>query len=318
MTIVGRPGRRIQRTRVSASLARRAVAGIVPGDHVCASYGSDDEHRALVGRFARQALRRNERLLYLAHRSDEATIRSYLRDEGIDVDAGVSLGQIELRRGDHGGDRIDPETLVAALQADRAAARRDGYSALCAATEMSWVLTRPAELDSAVRFECEVDSVYATGDIAGLCQYDRRLFAPDVLDAFIATHDFNLYTAPDLTTTSRRRLVVSERGDGVVALSGELDIDSSAFIAARLAACDGEGDLVVDTSGLQFADISGCRALVRAAESLGDDRRIVLRDPAPPLLQVLRLCGWSPDSRLVLARARRSRRWRPETRSSAP
>ena len=47
-------------TRAPAALAQRAIAGIVPGDHVCASFGSDEEHRAIVARYARQALDRDE------------------------------------------------------------------------------------------------------------------------------------------------------------------------------------------------------------------------------------------------------------------
>ena len=301
MAIGSRRGRRIGRSRTGASLARRAVTGVVPGDHVCATFGSDDEQQALVGRYARQALRRNERFLYFTHRSDEPTVRAYLAEEGIDVDAGLALGQIEIRRIEHDQARIDPEALIAALQRDRRAARRDGYSALCATAEMSWVLTRPAEIGAAARYERDVDGVFARADIAGLCQYDRRLFEPATLDPFVATHDFRLCTGPHVTTAARRRIAVTEHPDGLIVLAGELDIDSSAYVAARLEAVEGDGDLVVETSGLEFADISGCRALVRAAEALGAERRVVLRDPNPALVQVLELCGWSGNGRFVLA-----------------
>ncbi len=277
------------------------MAGIVPGDHVCASFGSDEEHQAIVGRYARQALRRGERLLYLAHASDNATIRRYMESEGIDVEAGLALGQIELRRVEHDRERIDPAALVAGLMDDRRAALGDGYSALCTTTEMSWVLARPAgEIAAVLRYERDVNRVFATADIAGICQYDRRLFGAEVLEPLVAGHDFQLCTSAGLTTTARRRLTISERDDGVVALSGALDIDSSAYITARLAEFDGDEDLVVRTSGLGFADISGCRALVRAAEGLGAGRRMVLPDPSPALVRVLQVCGWSAGGRLVL------------------
>lgn len=132
MDNAGRRGSRFRRSRVAASLAQHAVAGIVPGDHVCASFGSDEEHQAIVGRYARQALRRGERLLYFLHSSDDATIRRYLELAGIDVEAGIALGQIELRPVEHDRSTIDPEAIIASLQADRRGALRDGYSALCA------------------------------------------------------------------------------------------------------------------------------------------------------------------------------------------
>ena len=77
------------------------MAGIAPGDHVCACFGSDDEHQAIVGRYACRALERHERFLYLAE-----------------------------------------------------------------------------------------------------CQYDRRLFEPEVLDRLVATHEFQLRTGPEGTTAN--------------------------------------------------------------------------------------------------------------------
>lgn len=298
---IDRRGVRFRPSRVAASLAGHAVAGIVPGDHVCASFGSDDEHQAIVELSARQALRRGERFLYYLHSSEDVTIRRYLAEAGIDVEAGLAMGQIELRPVQHDRYSIDPEAIVAGLQAHRRAALRDDYSALCATAEMSWALTRPDEVDAVLRYEHEVNRVFAAADVAGICQYDRRRFAPEVLERLVSAHDFQVCTSARLTTTARRRLTISEHDDGVIALAGALDIDSSAFLAARLAEFDDPGDLVVLTSGLGFADISGCRALVRAAERLDRGRRLVLPDAAPPLVRVLKLCGWSEHSRLVLA-----------------
>jgi len=292
--------KRFRRARPRVGLAEHAVAGIVPGDHVCASFASDDEQRALVARYARHALRRGERFLYLVHHGDDATIRSWLAGDGIDVDAALALGQIEIRRIELGGAEIDPEALIAALQADRRAAKRDGYSALCATTEMSWGLAPHARVDAAERFECGVGRVFAAADVAGLCQYDRRLFPAGLLERLVATHDFQLWVDCDVTTSARRRLTISEHADGTLALAGALDIDCSSYVIARLAEVERDGDLVVRTSGLGFADIAGCRSLLRAAEALEGDRRLMLPDPAPSLVRVLKLCGWSEQGRLVV------------------
>lgn len=297
----GRRRRRFRRSRVAATLAQHAVAGILPGDHACASFGSDQEHRALVGRYARQALRRGERLLYVAHATDEATVRGHLEAEQIDVDAAVALGQIEIRRDVHaGGGAVDPEAIVAALQADVRDAQRDGYSALCVTTEMSWALEHPAELDAIERYERAVSRVFGAAHVAAVCQYDRRLFAPDVLERLTAAHDFQIRTGPTLTTAARRRLTISEHDDGVLALSGALDVDSAAYLVARLAEFERSGDVVLATSGLGFADITGCRALMQAAADLGERGRLVLPEPSEPLVRVLELCGWSSSEHLVL------------------
>jgi hypothetical protein len=299
--IASRRVRRVEDGTDGGSLARHAIAGIVPGDHVCASYGSDDEHQAIVAGYARQALRRNERFLYLADRSDDETIRAYLAQEGIDLDAGRALGQIRIRRLEHGAGRLDPEAMIAVLQADRVAALCDGYSALCGTAEMSWTLTRSAHADAVVEYEREVSRVFKTADVVGLCQYDRRLFAADVLERLVATHAFHVCIGPDGTMTARRHLTICEREDGAVALAGALDIDASVYLAARLAALDdSDEDLVVLTCDLEFTDISGCRMLVQAAEGLAPGRRLVLPEASAQLVRVLKLCGWWPHERLVV------------------
>jgi anti-anti-sigma regulatory factor len=292
--------KRVRRPGIAASFAQRAVAGILPGDHVCASFGSDEEHRAILARYARQALARNERFLYLAHRSDDASIHACLAEAGIDVEAGLAQRQIVIRRVDRVPKRIDPEVIIATFQADRVAARRAGYSALSGAAEMSWTLTQPADADALLQYEREVSRIFKTADVAGLCQYDRRLFEPKVLERLVAMHEFQLCTGPDGTTTARRHLTMTERRDGVVGLAGALDIDASAYLAARLAECDGDDDLVLLTGGLDFVDISGCRALVHAAEARPPGRRLVLPDAGAPLRRVLKLCGWESHERLAL------------------
>lgn len=300
MDNAGKRGKRFRRGRAASALAQRAVTGIVPGDHVCASFGSDDEQQAIVGRYARQALRRGERLLYLTHSSDERTIRRYLEEEGIDAGAGIALGQIEIRPFAPQRGALDPDALVVALQADRRDAARDGYRALCVTSEMIRAVARLGDVDAVARYEREVARVFACGDVAGICQYDRRQFTPDVLERLVARHDFQICTDRHVTTTSRRRLTISEHEDGVIALSGALDVDSASYLAARFAEISQSGDLVVLTSGLGFADISGCRALVHAAEELGRGHHMVLPDASGPLLRVLKLCGWSSHGRLVL------------------
>ena len=300
MGSASRDCKRVRRPRIAASLAQRAVAGILPGDHVCASFGSDEEHRAIVARYAREALARNERFLYLAHRSDDATIHACLADGGIDVDAGLARRQIVIRRIERTPKRLDPEAVIATLQGDRVAARRAGYSALAGAAEMSWTMAPDSDARSVLEYEREVNRVFKTADVAGLCQYDRRLFEPEVLQRLVATHDFQLRSGPEGTTTARRHLMITERQDGVVELAGALDIDASAYLAARLAEHDDDGDLVLLTGRLDFVDLSGCRALVRAAEARAPGRRLVLPDACAPLRRVLDLCGWASHERLAV------------------
>lgn len=52
-------------------------------------------------------------------------------------------------------------------------------------------------------------------------------------------------------------------------------------------------DVHIDVSGLEFADVSGIRALVSAAESAEDSRRFVLHGLPPLMTRVMEVVGWS-------------------------
>jgi anti-sigma B factor antagonist len=87
-------------------------------------------------------------------------------------------------------------------------------------------------------------------------------------------------------------MVVSVAAGSVLALSGHLDARSATEVRAALhAAIDaGEGDLIVDASGVDLVDATGLGVLLgahRRAAKAG--RRIVLRDSSPRLVRMLRL-----------------------------
>jgi anti-anti-sigma regulatory factor len=78
------------------------------------------------------------------------------------------------------------------------------------------------------------------------------------------------------------------------------ELQSAASGAEGLAdAIAGNGDLHIDVSRLEFADVTGIRALVRLAENnLG--RRLVLRGLPARIRTVITVVGWSDHPNLVL------------------
>ncbi len=64
-------------------------------------------------------------------------------------------------------------------------------------------------------------------------------------------------------------------------------------------AITGNGDLHLDVSLLEFADVAGIRALVRIAEN-GSGRRLVLRGLPARIRTVITVVGWSDHPNLVL------------------
>lgn len=69
----------------------------------------------------------------------------------------------------------------------------------------------------------------------------------------------------------------------VVALQGEVDVATVAAVEDTLAriSADGEGDVVVDLSRIEFMDTAALRAVLAAKAALaGDGRQLTLRSPS--------------------------------------
>ena len=65
-------------------------------------------------------------------------------------------------------------------------------------------------------------------------------------------------------------------------------------------AITGNGDLHIDVSRVEFADVSGIRALVRLAQDSDDGRRLLLRGLPERIRTVITVIGWSDLPNLVL------------------
>lgn len=84
--------------------------------------------------------------------------------------------------------------------------------------------------------------------------------------------------------------------------AGEIDASNVHAVAESLASSGGTGDLRLDMSEVQFCDLGGLRAVVRAARNLGDGRRLVLQGAPGQLQKALQIVGWAELPNLVVAR----------------
>jgi anti-anti-sigma factor len=81
-----------------------------------------------------------------------------------------------------------------------------------------------------------------------------------------------------------------ERTSDGIHLKGELDIAGEQELMAALEDVIGtNGAVILDLAELSFIDSSGVRAIIRAADQVGESGRIVLRSPMPPVKRVFDL-----------------------------
>lgn len=84
-------------------------------------------------------------------------------------------------------------------------------------------------------------------------------------------------------------LRVHQGPDGAVFVGGELDLASfDAFEAAVVACLQGQDPVVLDLTDVTFVDSTGIRAFVWVAREIAP-RRLVLRNPTPPVQKVLQI-----------------------------
>jgi PAS domain S-box-containing protein len=169
----------------------RTVEDLKPGDHLCCLYRTEDEHRALLAPFLCQGLERKEKVLYATDTHTEEAILGYLKDEGIDVDAYLKSGQlgivksidVYLKDG-----AFNPDAMIALIEAATEQALKEGYKALRATGEMTWVLGRQPGSERLIEHESRINKLMPKCKCLLLCQYDMRRFDPGVLLDVLATH----------------------------------------------------------------------------------------------------------------------------------
>lgn len=285
--------------------ARRALTGLRPGDHVCCTLESEAEQQMLVSRYLGDALSAGERVIYVTDRTEESQIRSWVSGAGIDVDAHLSNGQLEIWPADavYGpADRFDPQRQIAVYQSEVERSHRNGYERLAVYAEMSWAL---ADLDAWKRvsaYEREVARILARAGATAVCQYDRRLFPQELLADAFAAHPARIECCEAGSSSSWYGAAIRESEAGPhLRVSGELDLACAGYLSARLAEHIGGGaDIVVDAGELTFADVSGCRALIEVAGRLEPPQRLILTDPPGSVRRVFALCEFEAVPQLEI------------------
>lgn len=172
-------------------MAPQTIANLEPGDHLCCLYETEEEHRALLTPFLRQGLERGQKVLYVVDARTAETVLAYLRDDGLAVEPYLSSGQLVvltaaetyLRDGS-----FDPERMIALLRAETERALAEGYTALRATGEMTWMLRGLPGSERLIEYEARLNTCLPGSRCLAICQYDRRCFAPALLLDVLTTH----------------------------------------------------------------------------------------------------------------------------------
>ena len=161
------------------------------GDHVCTLFSSLEEQLNAAIEYIKGGLTRGERCLYVCGEHTCEDFRLALKLAGIDVDAEEKRGALVLITKHDGhlqGGTFDPDRMINMLHQAVADALEAGFTGLCAAGDMNWVLDAAPGTEKLAEYESRLNRFYANNKALGLCQYNRKTLPKAMQDHCIATH----------------------------------------------------------------------------------------------------------------------------------
>jgi PAS domain S-box-containing protein len=173
-----------------------ALEQLGPHDHFCSIYESPQEHYAVAIPFIRIGLDRGEKCIYIADDGTVGDVRQAMQSEGIDVDRAIAskalvLATKEQAYLEHGS--FHPDWMFTFWREATQLAMSEGFSALRATGETEWVLRGGRGLERWMEYESRLTHTLSESNCSALCQYNRRLFPPELILDVIRTHPMVVY-----------------------------------------------------------------------------------------------------------------------------
>lgn len=173
-----------------------ALERLGPHDHLCSIYESPEDHYAVAIPFIRIGLDRGEKCIYIADDGTVGDVRHAMESQGIDVDRATASKALVLATKEraylaHGS--FDPDWMFTFWKEATQLAISEGFSALRATGETEWVLRGGRGLERWMEYESRLTHTLSASNCSALCQYNRRLFPPELILDVIRTHPMVIY-----------------------------------------------------------------------------------------------------------------------------
>src|ERR1700681_4686875 len=166
-------------------------------EHLCFVYETQKQQFSAALPFMRAGLERGEKCLYIAkERKDSKAFVAAMRAQGLNADESIKKGSLtfvhsatdpQLKR------IVNPSGMIRFLFGAVREARASGFPALRIIGEMTWALHVPNASKFLFEFEAEVNNLLRENDCLAICQYNRKLFPPEVILGVLRTHPTAIY-----------------------------------------------------------------------------------------------------------------------------
>ena len=243
-----------------------------PHTHLCQVFDDHAEFSAAAVEFLVDGLARGARVRYIGP-ADEQSLRADLAPL-LRTPQAHRPGAVEVLSvaGTYAGPDacVDAQTQVDSYTADTQAALDDGFAGFRVAAQVTMLVHTPTQLDAFARYEHQADRLMTRVPFTAMCGYRRAELGDAAVGQLACLHPVG--------GIEQAQFRVTASPDADVAVSGELDlttVDSFAVAVDRTGVMDGAGEVVVDATGLRFADHRNLLVLQQMADRYG--RTVVLR-----------------------------------------
>nr|WP_240947787.1 MEDS domain-containing protein [Planosporangium mesophilum] len=258
-------------------------------------FSNDEERREVLTTYIVDGLARGERVIYYADQTKPDMVGSWLAESGVEASRMVDEGHLQIRPIDNGhlsGGRFELDIVITTLWVEVRRARDAGYPGVRISREMTSELAQVPDERALLEYEQRLSSVFHSRELAAICQYDQRLFDDAAMTGLVACHP-QLVQIDPLHDDRRLRIIPTYAPRGL-RIVGTVDVMTVGALTTTLnrATRWPEADIHLDLGGLEFIDVAGVRAIVRAAAGLEDGRHLVIQQLAPGLRKVFAVVGW--------------------------
>ena len=159
--------------------------------HICAFFNGMDEHYRVLRPFITDGFDKGDKAFHLVDPRRREDHLGRLAQAGIDVDAAITSGQLEVRPWEDGplhGGRFDKDAWLAGFEEVLQAGPGSGYGKTRFLAQMEWALVDLPGVEDMIEFETRVNYVVPKYGHPVICTYDLSRFDASTVIYALRTH----------------------------------------------------------------------------------------------------------------------------------
>jgi hypothetical protein len=159
--------------------------------HICAFFNDIDEEHRVLRPFIKEGFDRGDKAFHIIDPQQRQEHLQRLAASGIDVEATMESGQLELRPWQNAqlrGDRFDQDAMLALIEETLRSGAAGGYPLTRIVAHMEWALLDKPGVGDLVEYETRLNYVLPKYRDPVICTYDLSKFSASVVMDILRTH----------------------------------------------------------------------------------------------------------------------------------